>query len=82
MRGLACLFLFALASPFIAGLFSVLMGPLMVVLLVLGLPAVFWHRWKHPERFMPGRAQDPYMLWKAYCEMGWERVHQRPFWKP
>ena len=49
MRGLACLFLFALASPFLAGLFSALIGPLLVVLLVLGLPAVFWHRWKHPS---------------------------------
>jgi len=48
VRGLACLFLFALASPFLAGLFSLVIGPLMVVLLVLGVPAVFWHRWKHP----------------------------------
>jgi len=48
VRGLACLFLFALASPFLAGLFSLVIGPLMVVLLVLGVPAVFWHHWKHP----------------------------------
>jgi len=48
VRGLACLFLFALASPFLAGLFSLLIGPLLVVVLVLGVPAVFWHRWKHP----------------------------------
>ena len=51
MRGLLALLVLAVGGALAAQLLALVMGPLVLGMLVIGIPWACWQRWKHPERF-------------------------------